>query len=49
MATVAWRRIADPKITPFERWETRNHIKESDYAVRYCLAMMSERLRFQVG
>jgi hypothetical protein len=44
--TVAWRRIADPLLTPFERREIRNHIKESDLALRYYLTMMSERLRF---
>jgi hypothetical protein len=44
--TVAWRRIADPLLTPFERREIRNHIKESDLALRHCLTMMSERLRF---
>lgn len=45
--TVAWRRIADPMITVFERREIRNHIKESDAELRGCLLMMSERLRFQ--
>jgi hypothetical protein len=44
---VAWRRIADPTITPFERREIRNHMKESDEELRRCLQMMSERLRFQ--
>jgi hypothetical protein len=45
--TVAWRRIADPMITAFERREVRNHIKESDEELRYYLGMMTERLRFQ--
>jgi hypothetical protein len=45
---VAWRRIADPAVTPFERREIRNHIKESDGELRRCLQMMSDRLRFQV-
>ena len=45
--TVAWRRIADPMLTVFERREVRNHIKESDEELRRCLGMMSERLRFQ--
>jgi hypothetical protein len=44
---VAWRRIADPMLTAFERREVRNHIKESDGELRRCLAMMSERLRFE--
>jgi hypothetical protein len=45
---VAWRRIADPLLTAFERREIRNHIKESDEELRRYLAMMSDRLRFQV-
>ena len=44
---VAWQRIADPLVTPFERREIRNHIRESDGELRRCLGMMSERLRFQ--
>jgi len=44
---VAWRRIADPAVTPFERREIRNHIKESDDELRRCLQVMSDRLRFQ--
>jgi hypothetical protein len=44
---VAWRRVADPLTTAFERPEIRNHIKESDEELRYYLGMMSERLRFQ--
>ena len=44
---VAWRRVADPLLTAFERREIRNRIKDSDEELRRCLAMMSERLRFQ--
>jgi len=44
---VAWRRVADPAVTQFERREIRNHIKESDEALRYYLGMMSERIRLQ--
>ena len=44
---VAWHRIADPAVTPFERREIRNHLKESDTELRRCLVMMTERLRFQ--
>ena len=29
---MAWRRIADPQITPFERRRILDHIKESDSA-----------------
>ena len=45
--TVAWRRIADPMLTQFERREIRNHIKVSDGELRRYLGMMSDRLRFQ--
>ena len=45
--TVAWRRVADPMTTAFERREVRNHIKESDGELRYYLGMMTDRLRFQ--
>jgi hypothetical protein len=44
---VAWRRVADPLVTDFERREIRNHIRESDEALRYYFGMMSERLRLQ--
>jgi len=44
---VAWRRVADPFLTPFECREIRNHIKESNEDLRRCLKMMSERHRFQ--
>jgi F420-0:gamma-glutamyl ligase-like protein len=44
---VAWRRVADPLLTVFERREIRNHIRESETELRRCLEMMSERLRFQ--
>ena len=45
--TVAWRRIADPSVTPFERREIRNHIKQSNEVLRSHLGMMSERVRFK--
>lgn len=44
--TLAWRRIADPAVTTFERREIRNHLKESDEELRRCLGMMSDRFRF---
>jgi hypothetical protein len=44
---VAWRRVADPSVTEFERREIRNHIKESDELLRYYLVMVSERHRLQ--
>jgi hypothetical protein len=46
--TVAWRRVADPLVTVFERREIRNHIKESDQQLRGYLGIASERVRFQV-
>jgi len=42
---VAWRRVADPLVTDFERREIRNHIKESDEQLRFYLELMSERLQ----
>jgi hypothetical protein len=44
--TIAWRRIADPLVTPFERREIRNHMKECDAELRRCLHIMSNRVRF---
>jgi hypothetical protein len=44
---VAWRRVADPSVTDFERREIRNHIKESDEQLRYYLGMVTERHRLQ--
>ena len=44
---VAWRRVADPMVTVFERREIRNHIKESDGELGDYLGMMSERLRLR--
>ena len=44
---VAWRRVADPSVTPFERREIRNHIKQSDEVLRSYLGIMSERVRFK--
>jgi hypothetical protein len=43
----AWRRVADPLLTTFERREIRNQIKESNTELGRYLAMMSERLRFR--
>jgi hypothetical protein len=43
----AWRRVADPLLTTFERRELRNQIKESNAELGRYLAMMSERLRFR--
>jgi len=43
--TIAWRRIADPLVTAFERREIRNHLKACEDELRRCLAIMSERFR----
>ena len=40
---MAWRRIADPQITSFERRKILDHIKESDSALRQCLSTMYTR------
>jgi hypothetical protein len=45
--TVAWRRIADPSITPYERREVRNHLKDAEGELHRCLDMMAERVRFR--
>jgi hypothetical protein len=45
--TVAWRRIADPSITLYERREVRNHLKDAEVELRRCLGMMAERVRFR--
>jgi hypothetical protein len=45
--SVAWRRIADPLVTQFERREIRNHMKECDAELRRYLEMMGERVRFR--
>jgi hypothetical protein len=42
---VAWRPVADPDVTTFERREIRNHVKTCDDELRRCLAMMAERFR----
>jgi hypothetical protein len=45
--SLAWRRVADPLTTAFERREIRNHIKESDGELRIYLTMISDRICFQ--
>ena len=45
---VAWRQLADPSLTAFERREVRNQIRLSNNELRQYLQMMSERLRFRV-
>jgi hypothetical protein len=43
----AWRNLADPALTIFERREIRNEIKQSDAELRSYLEMMSDRSRFR--
>jgi hypothetical protein len=43
--TVAWRRVADPDVTTFERREIRNQVKTCNDELRRCLAMKAERFR----
>jgi hypothetical protein len=45
---VAWRQLADPSLTTFERREVRNQIRLSNSELRQYLQMMSERLRFRM-
>jgi len=43
----AWRNLADPALTIFERREIRNEIKHSDAELRSYLEMISDRSRFR--
>jgi hypothetical protein len=43
--TIAWRRVADPDVTTFERREIRNHVKTCNDELRRCLAIKAERFR----
>ena len=43
----AWRELASPTLTIFDRREIRNRVKQSEPELRTCLEMMSERLRFR--
>jgi hypothetical protein len=47
--TVAWRHVADPDVTTFERREIRNHVKTSNDKSRRCLAIKAERVRTRGG
>jgi hypothetical protein len=41
----AWRSLASPSITPFERREIRNYMKEADAALRAGLQKVAARDR----
>src|ERR1700730_14048332 len=43
----AWRNLADPALTIFERREIRNEIKQSDAEFGSYLEMMSDSSRFR--
>jgi len=38
----AWRRLGDPALTPFDKRELRNQMKQADLSLRECLALSSE-------
>ena len=44
----AWRQLAEPLLTTFERREIRNQIKQSNIELRQYLEMMSERAAVRV-
>ena len=39
----AWVRISDPSITPYERREIRNYMKEAEGALRIGLKLIADR------
>ena len=43
----AWRELASPGLTSFDRREIRNRVRQSEPELRTRLKMMSERLRFR--
>jgi hypothetical protein len=43
----AWRELAGPSLTTFDRREIRNRIRQSEVELRTHLTMMSERLCFR--
>lgn len=43
----AWRELASPSLTMFDRREIRNRIRQSETELRNNLKMMSERLRYR--
>ena len=38
----AWRRLGDPALTPFDKRELRNQMKQADASLRRCLALSVE-------
>jgi hypothetical protein len=43
----AWRELASPELTQFDRRELRNRIRQSEVELRDFLKMRTERLRFR--
>ena len=43
----AWRELASPSLTQFDRRELRNRIKQGEVELRDFLKIRSERLRFR--
>jgi hypothetical protein len=43
----AWRELASPSLTTFDRREIRNRIRQAEVELRAHLKMMSEHLRFR--
>jgi hypothetical protein len=43
----AWRELASPTLTQFDRRELRNRIKQSEVDLRDYLKLRTERLRFR--
>jgi hypothetical protein len=43
----AWRELASPALTAFDRREIRNRIRQGEIALRGCLNMQAERLRLR--
>jgi hypothetical protein len=43
----AWRELASPALTQFDRRELRNRIRQGEVELRDYLKMRSERLRFR--
>jgi hypothetical protein len=43
----AWRELASPGLTTFDRREIRNRIRQTDAELRASLQMMSEYLRYR--
>ena len=43
----AWRELASPALTTFDRCEIRNRIRQSEAELRVSLQIMSERLSYR--